>query len=279
MKAIVRFNDGSELEVSGKNLGITMDGPGAYNIRDKYRNDLLLAVYTGVKHISLVGKPKERKSKAVETLSIDIDTTKLQACIKEAMVEIEGLVEKDQFIHKEDIDDDYLDKNLNAETLALYGVTTARAERDQLQKEVNELREQIQQLAFVPPDVATAAKLLDAELLVFLDQAKQYPGPDANQDIHFGNGIRFAIGKLTGKPVPFATAPLNPPAKPAAPTMPLPSVPVSDDETVIDARPANCTCPPKRNVIDRGHLSSCPHYLHAAAEHEFFEKGGKKEGY
>lgn len=307
MKAIIFFNNSTDQEVHGKDLRITRDAPGEYHITDAYHNHRLLAAYGNVQYISLVGKPKERKPKVVETLQVKIDTSELRVSIKEAMLELEGLADKEQFIHKEDIDDDYLDRNISAEALALYGVTAARAERDQLQKEVGELRDQIQQLAFVPPDVATAAKLLDAELLVFLDQAKKYPGPDANQDIHFSNGLRFAIGKLTGDPVPFAQVPFNPPAKPApapAPAFqttaiidelenkladglktplpiprPMPDVPhayrdAPTAETLLESksgevaldfksgeiqiRPPQCTCPAKRNIIDRGHMGSCP---------------------
>lgn len=266
MKAIIFFNNSTEQEVHGKDLRIARDAPGEYHITDAYHNHRLLAAYGNVQHISLVGKPKERKSKVVETLQVKIDTSELQNIIKEAMLELEALADKEQYIHKEDIDDDYLDKNIGVGALASYGVTAARAERDQLQKEVNELRAQIELMAFVPPDVATAAKLLDAELLVFLDQAKKYPGPDTNQDIHFSNGLRFAIGKLTGDPVPFAQVPFNKPPAPApAPSMPGPAMPLAaptlaGDEQANDARPATCTCPPKRNIIDRGHLSYCPAY-------------------
>ena len=235
MKAIVHYNniDAAPTIVKGKDLRIHLDGPQAYHISEGYKGGefeqhQILGIFTDVFRIALEGKPKSKKPAAVDTLTIDIDTSKLQACIKETMLELEALVEKGDLVHKEDIDDDYLDRNCSPEVLAQYGVTAARAERDQLQKEIVELRLAIEQLAFVPPDVATAAQLLDAELLIYLDQSKKFPGPDANQDIHFSNGLRFAIGKLTGNPVPFAQAPFNKPPAPApAPSMPGPAVPLA----------------------------------------------------
>lgn len=260
MKAVIIFHDNTDNAIEGKDLHIHLDAPGAYHLTDAFYNHKLIGAFSGVREIRLEGKPKQKKVKPPETLTIEVETTKLQACIKETMLELEGLADSERFIHKEDIDDDYFDKNLSREMLAQYGITTARAERDQLQKEVNELRDQLQQLAFVPPDVATAAKLLDAELLVFLDHAKKYPGHDANQDIHFGNGLRFAISKLTGQPIPFAQVPFNKPPAPAAPTMPLATAGngMGIDEQANDARPATCTCPPKRNIQTVGHLGKCP---------------------
>ena len=266
MKAIVHYNniDVAPTILKGKDIRIHMDGPQAYHISEGYKHGdfeqhQILGIFTDVFRIALEGKPKKVKGKPPQAVTIDIDTTKLQACIKEAMLELEGLANKEQFIHKEDIDDDYLDRNISAEDLALYGVTAARVERDQLQKEVNELREQIKQLAFVPSDVATAANLLEAELLVYLDHVKngQLVGLDPNQDIHFGNGIRFAIGKLTGNPVPFAQVPFNVGVKPT----PAPAPAFQTSAIVEDAQPAarlSCICPAKRNIEKLGHLSYCP---------------------
>lgn len=269
MKAIIQFfSTGSGTAalsaskvIEGKDLRIHMDAPSAYHITDAYHNHKLVGAYSGVESIELEGKPKQRKPKPAETLTIEVDTSKLQMCIKEAMLELEALVKKGDLVHKEDIDDDYLDRNCSPEVLAQYGVTAARAERDQLEKEIVELRLAIEQLAFVPPDVATAAQLLDAELLIFLDQSKKFPGPDANQDIHYANGLRFAIGKLTGNPVPFAQVPYNPSAKPAPmPPVPFSAPPLPPMPMPASEPPETCTCPPKRNIIDRGHLSYCPAY-------------------
>lgn len=182
MKAVIIFHDNTDKAIEGKDLHIHLDAPGAYHLTDAFYNHKLIGAFSSVREIRLEGKPKQKKVKPPETLTIEVDTTKLQACIKETMLELEGLADSERFIHKEDIDDDYIDRNCSSVDLTLYGLDMVRVERDQLQKEVNELRDQLQQLAFVPPDVATAAKLLD------------------------------------------------------------------------------CTCPPKRNIIDRGHLSYCPAY-------------------
>lgn len=283
MKAIVHYNniDAAPTTVKGKDLRIHLDGPQAYHISEGYKGGefeqhQILGIFTDVFRIALEGKPKKAKPKrkpAVDSITIDIDTSKLQTCIKEAMLELEGLADKEQYIHKEDIDDDYLDKNISAEALAQYGVTAARAERDQLQKEVVELRLAIEQLAFVPPDVATAAKLLDAELLIFLDHAGEnfaINGED-KYNAGFENGVRFAIGKLTGKAPAFkAVTTSESPATAPAPA--FQTTAIVEDTKLVDAfkaplpsQPAAlppCVCPPKRNIDKLGHLSYCPNSPH-----------------
>lgn len=268
MKALIIFHDNTDNAIEGKDLHIHLDAPGAYHLTDAFYNHKLIGAFSSVREIRLEGKPKQRKAKQ-ETLTIEVDTTKLQACIKETMLELEELADKEQFIHKDQLED-YIDKRVSNGDLVLHGLTNVRMERGQLKAELAELRDQIQQLAFVPPDVATAAKLLDAELLVFLDHSGENAAihGDDVYNIGFGNGLRFAIGKLTGKMPSFQLVPFNPPAppaKPAAPTMPGPAVPLAaptlaGDEQANDARPATCTCPPKRNIIDHGHLSYCPAY-------------------
>lgn len=96
MKAIIQFfSTGSGTAtlsaskvIEGKDLRIHVDGPSAYHLTDAYHNHKLIGAYSGVESIELEGKPKQRKPKPAETLTIEVDTSKLKMCIKEAMLEL-----------------------------------------------------------------------------------------------------------------------------------------------------------------------------------------------
>lgn len=297
MKAFIIFNDNTEQTVKGKDIRLHRDGPGEFHLTDAYHNHRVLAAFANVREVAMQGKPKKAKQKAptVETLKIAVDTTELVAGLRAAIMEIEDLVQQGQLVNRADVaaieqtahtderhtpmpnptDDDLNDPVFNAifDVIKSWDVNSPQhyhgycsANGSHAKLILDALRATLEPLAFVPPDVATAVQLLDAELLVFLDHANENAaihGED-KYNIGFENGIRFAISKLTGKAPTFSKVLIDEGAIQSSQSFQTTAIIDELENELADALTTptriGCSCPPKRNIIERGHMSSCPSY-------------------
>ena len=280
MKAVIIFNDNSQQEVVGKDLRVHREGPGEFHITDAYKNHRMLAAFANVREVTLIGKPKKAKSKTSppETLTIKVDTTALRASLGEAIADIEGLIKAGTLVEAPVATDapsleafeavvkrrDELLRGLTALNLAVdehdsYRAGYSDGVEDYQIGVANGLRQALSLMGGIPISPlprAIAARPpermpIGETGIAYLNQGDQaYMKTAIVED---GRTVVAGLG-LGLEAMPAAPAPYDGAAHPE----PTGNGERNCEPVEMEApMPSDCSCPPKRNIETRGHISGC----------------------
>lgn len=251
MKAVIIFNDNSEQNVVGKDLRVHREGPGEFHITDAYKNHRMLAAFANVREVTLIGKPKKAKSKTnpPETLTIKVDTTALRASLAEAIADIEGLIKVGTLVEPPVATDapsleafeavvkrrDELLRGLTGLNLAVdehdaYRAGYSDGVEDYQIGVANGLRQALSLMGGIP-----ISPLPRNSSQAIIDAPERYEMPPFDAPKHYCTGMNLGVD-----PQPTGNGERN--SEPVEMEAPMPS---------------DCSCPPKRNIEARGHISGC----------------------